>query len=47
MLGNCYTDTDDNKVISYDRTIELAVNEMTNEDLNDYWIKVWNWRFFK
>lgn len=40
-LGNCYTDTDDNKVISYDRTIELAVNEMTNEDLNDYWIKVW------
>lgn len=41
-LGNCATDGDnDGDVISYDRNIKLSVNGMAEEDLDNYWIKMW------
>lgn len=41
-IGNFSSDTDSSSgTITYDKTIKMSVNGMKQEDLDNYWIKVW------
>ena len=41
-IGNFSSDSDSSSgTITYNKTIKLSVNGMEQEDLNNYWIKVW------
>lgn len=41
-IGNFTSDADSSEdTITYDKTIKMSVNGMKQEDLDNYWIKVW------